>query len=86
MTNQELQEAINSARAFLDRSADSSTLVYKAKQKTMEHLEVLETLQRNRAARWHRPGIRPGVIVQCLENRPGCKKILDGLCDCGEMK
>lgn len=30
-----------------------------------------------------KPKIKPGAIVRCMEDRPGCEKILGGLCDCG---
>lgn len=79
MTDADLQQAIDKTATLAGASAgESLRSLYR------EHLAALLKVQATRAAIAQAPAVRPGSIVMCQDNRPGCEKILGGLCDCAK--
>jgi hypothetical protein len=50
MTDDQLQEAINKAREFMNLAANHGGLLYKSREHTAKALEELEAIQVNRAS------------------------------------
>jgi hypothetical protein len=86
MTDEQLQQAIDKARAFLMQQLDYKTTPSSAaKNHAVETLKQLEKTQVIRANLAHTPTFAvPGAIIRCADNRPGCEKALGGLCDCAK--